>query len=70
MVKIIETIIFRNVVQVITGKVNTLVVDYTLRAIVLFYGVRFLMIHNIRNLPQALGGVQVNVFGHSHKYFE
>lgn len=33
-------------------------------------GVRFLMIHNKRDLPQNLGDAQVIVFGHSHKYFE
>jgi len=33
-------------------------------------GVRFLMIHNKRDLPQNLGETQVVVFGHSHKYFE
>lgn len=33
-------------------------------------GVRFLMIHNKRDLPQNLGDAQVVVFGHSHKYFE
>lgn len=33
-------------------------------------GVRFLMIHNKRDLPKDLGEAQVVVFGHSHKYFE
>lgn len=33
-----------------------------------FGGVRFLMIHNRRDLPKDLGDVQVVVFGHSHKY--
>lgn len=33
-------------------------------------GVRFLMIHNKRDLPPNLGDTQVVVFGHSHKCFE
>lgn len=33
-------------------------------------GVRFLMIHNKRDLPQDLGDAQVIIFGHSHQYFE
>lgn len=33
-------------------------------------GVRFLMVHNKRDLPEKLGDAQVVVFGHSHKYFE
>lgn len=33
-------------------------------------GVRFLMVHNRRELPGDLGDAQIVVFGHSHKYFE
>lgn len=33
-------------------------------------GVRFLMIHNKRDLPRDFGDAQVIIFGHSHQYFE
>lgn len=33
-------------------------------------GVRFLMIHNKRDLPRDPGDAQVIIFGHSHQYFE
>ena len=31
-------------------------------------GVRFFMIHNKRDVPQELSGVDVVIYGHSHKY--
>lgn len=31
-------------------------------------GVRFFMIHNRKEVPQSLSGVDVVVYGHSHKY--
>lgn len=31
-------------------------------------GVRFFMVHNKRDVPKDLSGVDVVVFGHSHKY--
>lgn len=31
-------------------------------------GVRFFMVHNKRDVPQDLSGVDVVVYGHSHKY--
>ncbi len=33
-------------------------------------GVTFCMVHNKKELPADLAGVDVVVFGHSHKYFE
>lgn len=33
-------------------------------------GVTFWMVHNRKDVPAALDGVQIVVFGHSHKYFE
>lgn len=33
-------------------------------------GVTFAMVHNKKELPQALDGVNVVVFGHSHKYVQ
>lgn len=33
-------------------------------------GVRFCMVHNKKELPQDLTGVDVVVFGHSHKYLQ
>ena len=31
-------------------------------------GVRFFMVHNKRDVPQNLSGVDVVIYGHSHKY--
>ena len=31
-------------------------------------GIRFFMVHNKRDVPQNLSGVDVVVYGHSHKY--
>ena len=31
-------------------------------------GVRFFVVHNKRDIPEALSGVDVVVYGHSHKY--
>ncbi|MDY5021081.1 MAG: metallophosphoesterase family protein [Blautia sp.] len=33
-------------------------------------GVNFFMVHNKKNMARNLDGVDVVVFGHSHKYFE
>lgn len=33
-------------------------------------GVRFYMVHNKKDIPAELPGVDVVVFGHSHKYFQ
>lgn len=33
-------------------------------------GLRFFMVHNIKEVPADLSGVDVVVFGHSHKYFQ
>lgn len=33
-------------------------------------GVRFFMVHNKKEVPAELSGVDVVVFGHSHKYFQ
>jgi len=33
-------------------------------------GLRFLMVHNKKEVPENLEGIDVVVFGHSHKYFE
>lgn len=34
------------------------------------YGVHFLVVHNKKNIPQDLTGIDIVVYGHSHKYEE
>lgn len=41
-------------------------IPYTLR--VTIAGVRFFLVHNKRDVPPDLSGVDVVVYGHSHKY--
>ena len=33
-------------------------------------GIRFFMVHNRKDVPQSLPGIDVVVFGHSHKYVQ
>lgn len=35
-----------------------------------FYGLRFLMVHNEKMLPQNTDGIDIIIYGHSHKYEE
>lgn len=44
--------------------------DLPTRLTVEVEGLRVLMVHNRRDLPASLDGVQAIVFGHSHKYLE